>query len=58
MAKNITYEERFTIERMLKANYTLRDIARCICRAYSTIRHEVKRCIYANQGLTKKFDKL
>jgi len=45
MAKNITYEERFTIERMLKANYTLRDIARCICRAYSTIRHEVKRCI-------------
>lgn len=28
-----------------RTNYTLRDIANCICRAYSTIRREVKRCI-------------
>lgn len=44
MAKNINYEERFTIERMLKGGYKIKEIAVCLSRSYSAIKREIKRC--------------
>jgi IS30 family transposase len=44
MAKNINYEERFTIERMLQGGHTIKQIAICLCRSYSAIKREIRRC--------------
>lgn len=44
MAKNITYEERYTIECMLDSNYSLKSICSCINRTYRTLKREISRC--------------
>ena len=44
MAKNITFEERYTIECMLNANYSLKSIYSCIKRPYRTLKREISRC--------------
>ena len=44
MAKNITFEERFTLDRMLNAKYSMSRISACIGRSYKTIRREINRC--------------
>jgi len=44
MAKNITFEERYTIECMLNSNYPLQAIYNCIKRTYRTLKRELSRC--------------
>jgi len=44
MAKNITYEERCTIEHMLNASYSVDEIQRCIKRSKRTFKREISRC--------------
>ena len=44
MAKNITFEERYTIECMLNSNYSLQSIYSCIKRTYRTLKREISRC--------------
>jgi IS30 family transposase len=44
MAKNITFEERYTIECMLNSNYSLKSIYSCIKRTYRTLKREISRC--------------
>lgn len=44
MAKNINFEELYTIECMLRDNYSVTNIASCIGRAYKTVRREINRC--------------
>lgn len=44
MAKNITFEERYTIECMLSSNYSLKSICSCINRTYRTLKREISRC--------------
>lgn len=44
MAKNINYEERFTIERMLQCGYKIKRVGICLCRSYSAIKREIRRC--------------
>ena len=41
MAKNITFEERYTIECMLNSNYSLKSIHSC---TYRTLKREISRC--------------
>lgn len=44
MTKNINYAERFTIERMLQGGHKIKQIAICLCRSYSAIKREIRRC--------------
>jgi IS30 family transposase len=44
VAKHINYQERFMIERMLKGGYKIKEIAVCLCRSYSAIKREIRRC--------------
>lgn len=44
MAKNITFEERYTIECMLNANYSLKSIYLCIKRTFRALKREITRC--------------
>ena len=44
MAKNITFEERYTIECMLNSDYSLKSICSCINRTYRTLKREISRC--------------
>ena len=44
MAKNITFEERYTLDCMLSAKYSMSTIASCIGRSYKTVRREINRC--------------
>ena len=48
MAKNITFEERYTISCMLNAKYSIRKISYCLGRSYKTVRHEINRCPKGN----------
>ena len=48
MSKNINFRERSTIEFMLKSEYKLIEISRCIGRSYKTIKREVDRCSTGN----------
>jgi IS30 family transposase len=44
MAKNITFEERYTLDRMLRSKYSIPRIASCLGRSYKTVRREINRC--------------
>jgi len=44
MAKNITFEERYTIECMINSNYSLESVYSCIKRTYRTLKREISRC--------------
>ena len=56
MAKNITFEERYTIECMLNSNYSLKSISLCINRTYRTLKREISRC-KSNKYIASKAQK-